>query len=153
MLTWQRICLRRECISCSRMQANLPYSECRQQSPAPGCFIYNRTLSSDGVSGEGWRQCGKQTWLHPSAFQITGEGGRDRRAAAWCIRRARAQGERSSRDKEITEEVQVGEGGRGGKREKREKGGRGWTQERELQKKERETNGREEVSERRDNEK
>lgn len=57
------------------MRANQPHSEWQQQNPEPGCFIYSGTLSSNGASGEGWRECGKQTWLHPSAFQITGGGG------------------------------------------------------------------------------
>lgn len=94
----------RECVSYFLMQGNLLYSKRQHQSTEPGCYIYNRTLSSNGVPGEGWRECGKQTWLHPSAFQITGGGewGRGTRGVAWCICCVQAQGERSCRDKEIT---------------------------------------------------
>lgn len=97
MLTKYHISHWQECISCSWIQANLPHSEWRQQNPEPGCFIYSRTLSSNGVSGEGWWECGKQTWLHPSAFQITGrrgggKGWAERRGVVWCICWVQAQG-------------------------------------------------------------
>ena len=112
------------------MRANLPHSEWQQQNPEPGCFIYSRTLSSNGVSGEGWRECGKQTWLHPSAFQITGGGGggggggeggggrggglkgwAERRSVVWWICWVQAQVARSCRDEEATQ-VEVRKKGR-----------------------------------------